>query len=69
MIRLGTVLVFKKDATRAEIVKALESIRHVIDVPKVHPQWAGDQAGMVHSMHHELNDFDPAWGEPVWYIP
>ena len=69
MTRLGTVLVFKEGATRTEVVKALESIRRLLDVPKVHGQWAGKRSGMVHSMHDEVHEFDDEYGGPVWYLP
>jgi hypothetical protein len=64
----AALIKFKDDATPEDIAKALNSIRHILKVPSFgyptdtmvkRPFRWGD---IVH-------EYDPEWGEPVFYIP
>jgi len=56
-IRCGTVLVFKKDVTREEAERALETLKDVLD-----QDYYIDKKPPVHRFEYDHCG-------PVWYIP
>jgi hypothetical protein len=79
MKRIGTVLTFKPGVTRVEAARALRSIGSLLDTPTATPvprYFKNDEGRKcvsydTKSFRHNdlLNNFDDAWGGPVWYIP
>lgn len=57
--RYGALLRFKPGVSEEEIAKALNKIRDVLDLPRDKDfRWS-----------NVVRSYNPAWGEPVWYIP
>lgn len=56
--RYATLLRFRKDASPAEIAKALNSIKAILEPEDVPNKWS-------EKVHH----YDDRWGEPTFYIP
>jgi hypothetical protein len=78
MNQLGSVIVFKPHVGREEAAKALESIADVLEVPERSFDMVpvGDPNDRRVNMKERpfefgdyLNEFDPSWGGPTWYIP
>jgi hypothetical protein len=67
---LGTVLVFKEGVNAARAAEALRKIEDVLE-----PCWLNysttdfKPTGEYPTTPFVLNQFDPALGGPVWYIP
>lgn len=56
-IQYGTVLVFKKTVTKAQAEAALKKIYDVVELD------------YYVAKEPYVNEFNPEWGGPVWYIP
>jgi len=53
----GTVLVFKEGVSKEKIRERLKALNDILDL-----KYYLD--GKIH-----LNEFNPNWGGPVWYVP
>jgi hypothetical protein len=53
----GTVLVFKEGVSKEEAQKRLEALRDILDL------------GYFLSGMPQVQEFNPDWGGPVWYVP
>jgi hypothetical protein len=64
----GTVLIFKKEISREEIIQKLASIGNILDteVP-IDPK--NPFASVLVSDQISINEFDNEYEAPVWYCP
>lgn len=71
----GCVLVFKEGTTEAQIAKALNSIKAILDVPLSVQEVRNVDNGASRLVQapfrwaHIVHTFNPEIGGPVWYIP
>jgi len=65
MKRHGTVLVFKKTATKKDIDAALKSISYVLEE---NYHLTKSKSGYTH-IPFRIEEFDDEIGGPVWYLP
>ena len=79
MKRLAALIKFNPDATKEEIAQALNSIKHVLDLPvstyedesyvDPHGQRRVRMNSVPFRWRHLVQEYDDAHGEPVFYIP
>ncbi len=69
MKRIGTVLVFKKGATKEEVTNALLMIESVLDQDTLGSKSDDGPAELKVRIKDRIHEFDDGYGGPVWYIP
>lgn len=66
--RHAALITFKEGVSEAEIAKAMNLIKHVLDLPtQVTEQ--GHQHKVPFTWRHLIKKYDPQYGEPCFYIP
>jgi len=73
----GCVLVFREGISKAEAAAALEQIADVLELPDTTPTYeyaegsrrVTKMGSRPFMMADKIQEFDPEWGGPVWYIP
>lgn len=73
--RLGTVLVFKDGISREQAAKAIASLKDIVELPEQGID-VGSRLGLKKAKRtpeqaasSKIYEFDPRYGQPVWYIP
>lgn len=79
MTQFGSVLIFKASTTKEEAAEALAQIGHLLDVPSEwsDPVYFTDEHNQKRVRYERrdfryddlVHEFEPEYGEPVWYIP
>jgi hypothetical protein len=71
-MRAGATIVFKEGISADEAAKILAQIREHIDLPDPNDKWMAKAAPSRVGQSAErilINEFDPQWGWPVFYVP
>lgn len=66
--RHAALITFKEGVSEAEIAKAMNLIKHVLDLPTEVTE-AGHHHKVPFAWRHLIKKYDPQYGEPCFYIP
>lgn len=69
MKQSGATIVFKEGITPEQAAIALESIAHLIEMPKPDRRWLPKERLNQSPARLLVNEFEPEYGSPCWYIP
>lgn len=81
MSKYGAVIKFRDGVDPAEIAKAMNQIKHLLDLPATveEPVYANDPKVMGRRIvkyrsvpfawRHLVHEYNPDHGDPVWYVP